>query len=170
MMFVNFAMGLISSDTNIWIDFYIVNRIEHPFLLNHEYYISSAAFTDELVAPKQLGEILVNYGLMQTDIKDEELSLALEYQETYKKLSTYDSFALALAKNRDWILLTGDKPLRDAAECENVECHGVIWIYDELLSSQKISLADYKETMGLLIAAVKAGACRLPISELKRRC
>lgn len=110
MMFVNFAMGLISSDTNIWIDFYIVNRIEHPFLLNHEYYISSAAFTDELVAPKQLGEILVNYGLMQTDIKDEELSLALEYQETYKKLSTYDSFALALAKNRDWILLTGDKP------------------------------------------------------------
>lgn len=162
-------MGLISSDTNIWIDFYTIHCLEHPFLLEHEYYISSAAFRDELVAPKQLAEELKVYGLMQTDINNEELLLALKYRNKYKGLSIYDSFALAVAKSREWILLSGDMPLRKAAKLEDVECHGVIWVYDELLRLEKITSAEYNLAMEALITAVNVGKCRLPIPELKRR-
>ena len=129
----------ISSNTNIWIDFNEINHLEHPFLLRYEYYISSAALYDELIEPPQLREKLLELGLRQTEITDEELALALEFQNIYKKLSVYDRIALAIAKTRSWILLTGDRPLRNAAKKEGVECHGAIWIYDELLRLKKLT-------------------------------
>ena len=39
----------ISSDTNIWIDFFEINHPDHPFLLENKYYLSSAAYEDELL-------------------------------------------------------------------------------------------------------------------------
>ena len=47
-------------------------------------------------------------------------------------LSVPDSFALALAKERAWTLLTGDGDLRDLATGENVDCHGVLWLLDRM--------------------------------------
>jgi hypothetical protein len=41
-----------------------------------------------------------------------------------------DSFALTLAKEREWLLLTGDSQLRELAVGENVECHGVLRLLD----------------------------------------
>ena len=48
-----------------------------------------------------------------TDLSDAEMKLAEEYSKKYKRLSVYDTFALAIAKKRSWTLLTGDQPLRN---------------------------------------------------------
>ena len=159
----------ISSDTNIWIDFFEINHPDHPFLLKYEYYLSSAAYDDELIPADDKRTVLEEYGLHLTDLSDDEMELAMEYSAKYKKLSRYDTFALAIAKIRSWALLTGDQPLRKAATHEKVECHGVIWVYDELHRLNKISNENYKEALEALIESVQEGRSRLPIDELIKR-
>lgn len=159
----------ISSDTNIWIDFYEIRRLEHPFLLEYQYYISSDAFAEEFVKSKNLREELLQAGLQLASISEEEFVDAITFQERYRKLSFHDSIALAIAKNREWVLLTGDNSLRKAAAQEDVECHGVIWVYDELLNKGKIPRSDYHEAMQALLLAVQNGKCRLPIKMLIER-
>lgn len=159
----------ISSDTNIWIDFFEVNHLDHPFRLENEYYISQRAYKDEMLKSEEMREALLLQGLKLTEIDDDEFSLAMSFREKYHALTTYDAFALSIAKTRKWILLTGDRPLRNAAEKESVECHGVIWIYDELKSAEKISSEEYRSAICDLIDAVQNGQCRLPLDELRKR-
>ena len=159
----------ISSDTNIWIDFYEIRHVDHPFLLEHEFYLSAAAYEDELIKSDELREELLEHGLRVADITDEEFTMAETYRRIYRKLSIYDAFALAIAKARSWTLMTGDHPLRTAAEREGIECHGVIWVYDELLRSGKINTESFREAMESLLVAVQDGRCRLPVNELIRR-
>lgn len=159
----------ISSDTNIWIDFFEINHPDHPFLLENKYYLSSAAYEDELLPTDEKRKILEKQGLLVTDLSDDEMKLAMEYSEKYKRLSVYDTFALAIAKNRAWTLLTGDQPLRKAAAHESVECHGLIWIYDELHRLSKLSNEILSEALQALIESVQEGRSRLPIEELTKR-
>ena len=60
----------ISSDTNIWIDFYEIRHVDHPFLLEHEFYLSAAAYEDELIKSDELREELLEHGLRVADITD----------------------------------------------------------------------------------------------------
>lgn len=159
----------ISSDTNIWIDFFEIHHLEHPFLLEHKYYLSSAAYHDELIKSEELRTTLVQLGLNRASITEDEFLMAKGFMTAYRRLSLYDCIALAIAKARSWTLLSGDKPLRKAAECEGVECHGIIWIYDELLHQAKISKTEYHEVLLSLRISVQNGRCRLPIEELDYR-
>ena len=159
----------ISSDTNIWIDFFEINHPDHPFLLNHKYYLSSAAYDDELIPADERRAVLEDYGLLVTDLTDEEMEQANEFAAKYKRLSRYDTFALSIAKRRSWVLLTGDRPLRNAALNENVECHGLLWIYDELYRLERISCARSIEALQALLISVQEGRSRLPIDELMKR-
>ena len=70
---------LISSDTNIWIDFFEINHPDHPFLLDYKYYLSSAAYDDELIPSDERRTVLKKYGLLITDLKDDEMRQAMEY-------------------------------------------------------------------------------------------
>ena len=159
----------ISSDSNIWFDFYEIHHLDHPFLLGYEFYISKNAFTDEIPASDGIRDDLLRYGLRITEITDDELTMARAYSNQYRALSMYDAIALSIAKNRHWVLLTGDKPLRIAADKEKVPCHGILWIYDELKFSGKLSETEYHSAMGDLIDAIENSGRRLPLDELKKR-
>ena len=163
-------MQFISSDSNIWLDFNVINRLEAPFLLMNIYtfLISRDTLSDELISPPDLREKLINYGLQQTDISDREFLLAVKLRKKYKQLSSYDTIALAVAKLRGIILLSGDGALRKAALSEKVEVHGTIWIVDRLLEEACVSQADYRSM--LLDLLNHCGKDRyLPISEIQKR-
>lgn len=49
-------MQYISSDTNIWLDFMIINRLELPFRLPYIYLMNSEAMEDELLNPPGIGK------------------------------------------------------------------------------------------------------------------
>lgn len=159
----------ISSDTNVWIDFHEIGHLDHPFRLNFEYYISRDTFQDEFLKSELMRNDLMNFGLHLADVTDDEFVEAVVFQERYQALSIYDTFALAIAKTRKWMLLTGDMPLRRAADMEGVEVHGAIWIYDQLKAQGKMTEDEYDDVISELIEAVKNGRCRLPIVELYRR-
>ncbi|MDD3058438.1 MAG: hypothetical protein PHO72_08955 [Sphaerochaeta sp.] len=159
----------ISSDTNVWIDFYEIGHLELPFRLDYQYYMSCDTFREEFLKSEEMKTDLMKYGLRMADVTDEEYKEANIYQTRYPALSLYDSFALAIAKKRGWVLLTGDKPLRKAADKEGVECHGTIWIYDQLKEQSKVTDVEYSTIIEALIRAVQNGQCRLPITELQNR-
>ena len=156
----------ISSDTNIWIDFYEIGHINHPFKLNYKYFISEETYNDEFCKTNTLYDELRELGLQTTELTEEEVGIAFHYHEIYRKLSLYDAFALAIAKNRDWTLLTGDMPLRKAAIKEGIEVHGTIWIYDQLKEQELISETEYFDAIDQMISATKKGKCRFPMEEL----
>lgn len=163
-------MQFISSDSNIWLDFFVINRLETPFLMKdiYTFLVSRDTLEDEIVTPPDLGKMLTSYGLQQTELSNEEYLLAVKLKERYTRLSSYDTFALAIAKLRGIILLSGDGALRKAAIKEEVEVHGTIWIVDRLLEEGRIPDSDYRSILQELLN--HSGKDRfLPSAEIKKR-
>lgn len=103
-------MEYISSDTSVWIDFSAIDRIELPFRLPYTYIMNSDAINDELLSPVHLRGELLRCGLISVELTLEEFDLAEEFGPRYPNLSIYDRIALAIAKVRKIILLTGKLP------------------------------------------------------------
>lgn len=160
---------LISSDSNIWFDFVMINKLDLPFRLNHRFFLSDITYEEELESPETLRMELSTLGLQVTSLSAEELLTAEMLATEYDRISLNDAFALSIAKSRNWILLTGDKALMEAARNEGVECHGSIWIYDELERQHQIDNGEYLEALSMLRELVKANKRRLPLSEITKR-
>ncbi len=163
-------MRLISSDTSVWIDFSTIDLIETPFRLKDRYTftMSGEAMDTELLTPEISADYLMSLGLVRVDLTETELSSAMAFGDMYIRLSFNDRIAMAIAKNRDMILLTSDGPLRKAAESEGIEVHGTIWIVDELKANEKISVQEYENILTGLLAHCGKGV-RLPVNELQKR-
>lgn len=161
-------MEYISSDTNVWIDFAAIDKLDLPFKLPYIYLMDREAIEDEMLNPPDIGKKLVNYGLCATEMTEEEFYLAEKFSDKYKKPSTYDCIALAIAKSRKLILLTGDKALRKAAQAEGVPVMGTIGILDQLLEGNYIAREDFQYCIRELLRH-NGSKVRLPLSELNKR-
>lgn len=161
-------MVYISSDTNVWIDFMTIDSLDIPFKLPFTYIMSEDAVEDELLSPAGLGKQLIALGLVPVEITIDEFFLAEKYGIQYKKLSTYDRIALAIAKCRKITLLTGDGALRKAAKKESVDVMGTLGILDELWSQKLISVEEYEICLRRLDEN-NGGAIRLPREEILSR-
>lgn len=158
----------ISSDTNVWIDFEAIGAIELPFELPCTFLMWEEAVQDEARSPESLREKLVAAGLVSVQISTEEFWLADGLGERYAGISAYDAVALAIAKSRDIVLMTGDKRLRKAASDVGVEVTGTIGVLDRLLSEERIDGEGYRACIRALLE-VNGGIVRLPEKELLTR-
>ena len=158
----------ISSDTNIWFDFEETGNLEHPFLLDNNYYLSDVTYHDEIQTSHTIHDIVETGKLQITSVPVSEIQIAGEYAEQYPALSIHDAIALAIAKTRGWILLSGDGKLREAAAQESVECHGTLWIYKSLKEQEKLTNQEYRAALEKLLDAVKHKGRRLPKNEIIR--
>ena len=70
-------MEYISSDTNVWLDFVTINRLELPFKLPYIYLMNDEAVDDELLNPPSLGEDLIDRGLRKTRTAYEQVHQTL---------------------------------------------------------------------------------------------
>jgi hypothetical protein len=77
-----------------------------------------------------VGHRLRGLGLRVEEVSKDGVANTLRYRQQRSVLSVPDSFALALAKERQWVPLTGDGRLRELAGAEKVEWHGVLWLID----------------------------------------
>ena len=161
-------MEYICSDTNVWLDFSAVGETGLPFRLSYTYVMNRDAIEDEVLSPAGLGDELKSYGLQPVDLTTEEFVLAERYGLVYRQLSRYDRIALAIARCRHIVLLTGDKALRKAAQTEGVSLIGTIGILDQLWEEGKISESEYKVCLERWLNHSTYGR-RLPINELQER-
>lgn len=161
-------MEYISSDTNVWLDFATINKLEIPFKLPYTYIMNEDAIADELLSPKGLTENLVELGLLSVELSEEEFYLAEKYSAKYSKPSLYDCVALAIAKVRGITLMTGDGALRRAAEHEGVAVIGTIGVLDQLYEGKYIAKEEYIYCLQSLLEN-NGQKVRLPEKELQKR-
>lgn len=161
-------MEYICGDTNVWLDFEYIDRVELLFKGKYKYVIPYRAIKKEMLTPPELGNKLMEYGVTGIKLTSDELELSGEYQRIYSKLSMIDRYVLAIAKKRKIILMTGDMNLRKAATKERVRVIGSLGILDMLLEDESIDVDAYKECL-CLFADYKGNKIRLPEKEINKR-
>ena len=161
-------MEYISSDTNIWFDYYTIQKLDLPFRLDCTYIIFYETLRKEVVDPPELIDELRSLGLSEIDLSDEEFFFAGELTRRYSKLTGYDAIALSIAKCRGILLLTGDNALRKAAAKEGVNFIGSIGLIDRLLREGKITTDEYVDCLTRWKSQSSDGR-RLPFDEIDER-
>jgi len=119
---------ILVSDTSVLIDLDRAGLLEAVFALPHAFAVPDVLYDREM--RDEWGDRLLALGLQVVEVSEGGVADALRYRQQRASLSVADSFALALAKEREWLLLTGDNQLRALAGDEDVECHGVLWLLD----------------------------------------
>ena len=157
-------METLVSDTSVLIDLDRGTLVEATFRLPFEFTGPDLLYEREL--REHDGPDFVRLGLRIAELDGDGVSLALRYRRKRRPLSLPDSFALALAKTNAWTLLSGDRELRELAEEEEVRCHGVLWLLDQMFEQRVIDLDDLRAGLGKIVAHPR---CRLPKPEIRKR-
>ena len=157
-------MRVLVSDTSVLID------LERGYLLKASFRLPFRFAVPDLLYERELknhgGDELIRLGLTVEELDGDDVRRALAYRQQAPALSLPDCFALTLAQTRSWILLSGDGQLRKLATKRAVECHGMLWLLDEMHDA---GVASVKELHDGLTAISKHRRCRLPMPEIRRR-
>jgi len=157
-------LQVLVSDTSVLID------LERGALLTASFRLPYGLAVPDLLYRQELqnwnGEQLRKLGLSVQALDGSGVNRALSYRRQVPALSLPDCFALALAQTRSWILLSGDNDLRQLAASQAVECHGVLWLLDEMRAA---AVANNRELHDGLSAIAAHPRCRLPRAEIRRR-
>ena len=157
-------MKALVSDTSVLVDLERGLLLEAGFRLPFKFAVPDLLYEQEL--KNHGGDELIRLGLVVEELDSENVIRALAYRDRVPALSLPDSFALALAKSHEWILLTADGALRQLAIKETVECHGVLWLLDEI---HAFGTATAKDLYNGLTTISQHPRCRLPKVEIRRR-
>ena len=106
-------MKVLVSDTLVLIDLDRGSLVEPTFRLPFEFTVPDLLYEREL--KDHGGPEFIRLGLRVAELGGDEVALALSYLRKRRSLSLPDSFALALAKTNSWMLLSGDRGMRELA-------------------------------------------------------
>ena len=146
---------LLISDANILIDMEEGGLLEAMFQLPFDFATPDILFFEEL---EEEHAHLPDLGLALKEVSSESMIYAMQLTGIYTQASRNDCFALALAKQEQCPLLTGDLALRKAAEKEAAIVKGTIWLVTQLVVHQKITTDQAQEAYNQM----KANGRRLP--------
>ena len=155
---------VVVSDTSVLIDLERGTLLEAAFRLPFAFAVPDLLYEQELKAND--GARLLELGLRISELDGDGVAAALAHRSSLPALSLPDCFALALAMRSEWTLLTGDAALRKRAEELRVDCHGLLWLLDLMLSTQA---ATQRELHGGLLAISTHPRCRLPKADVRKR-
>ena len=130
-------MLLFISDANILIDIEIGGLVAPMFSLDYQFAVPDILFYEEL---EEQHAYLRDMGLMVRDLDEKMVARVAELAVQYPKPGRNDLFALVLAASEACPLLTGDKDLKAAADKENIEVRGTLWLVTEMVTSGKITV------------------------------
>jgi len=160
-------MEYISSDTNIWIDFNVIDKVDLPFRLNCVFIMFHEAIEKEVLYPNTLAKRLLCLGLQGVDITVDEYFWADSIADKYPKLSSFDRIALAIAEIRNIVLLTGDMALRKAATQEGVSVIGSLGLLDRMYRESAIDEEELEQCL-FRLRQHNGAEIRLPEAEIKK--
>ena len=157
-------MKVVVSDTSVLIDLEHGLFLESAFRLPIQFTVPDLLYEREL---KNYSETdLTGLGLYVQELDGDAVALAMDYRQKVNTLSLPDVFAFALAKINSWMLLSGDRALREFAEEENVTFHGVFWVLDRLHEHRVIG---HSALFYGLQRIAERPRCRLPQAEINKR-
>ncbi|WP_431324633.1 hypothetical protein [Rhizobium sp. YTU87027] len=157
-------MSILVSDTSVLIDLERARLLEDMFRLPVGFAVPDLLFERELAGA--LGDQLVALGLLVEVLTPAELTRATHLSRQNARLSIPDTFAFAIAEGRGWTLLTGDGVLRELANAQAVDMHGVFWLFDQFAEGNHVPLDRLHSGLTTLFSHPR---CRLPAAEVRRR-
>ncbi|MCF6225619.1 MAG: PIN domain-containing protein [Xanthomonadales bacterium] len=148
-------MQLLISDANILIDCIEGQLLELMFRLPYSFATPDILFADEL---EDCHPHLLGFGLQLKVLDSEAMESVKHLVKRYTGPSRYDCIALALASQESCPLLTGDRALRVAAKNEGIPVHGTLWLTEQMIEHQIISIIQAHEAY----IRMKDSGSRLP--------
>ncbi len=132
-------MKVAVTDANIFIDLINLNIISHFFELGIELH-TSAEVIDEL--HDHQAAVLMAFNAVQKlkihTLSADDLEKMYEFANT-KKMSDADKTVIYIAHKEKAMVLSSDGPARNFAKQKNIEVHGLVWLFDELVHKERIS-------------------------------
>ena len=155
---------LLISDANILIDISAGNLLNVMFRLDHDFGLPDVLFVEELQA--QHPE-LPGMGLKILTLESEAVADMVALQAKHHKtgVSVNDCMALALARQEQSTLLTGDGALRQVALAEGADVKGTVWLVGQMLEA---GLVD-GERARRAYQAMKEDGSRLPWDTIRQQ-
>jgi len=129
---------LLISDANILMDVEVGDLVASMFSLDYQFAVPDVLYYEEL---EEQHAHLLDMGLQTRTLTAKSVARVEALSQTYAKPGRNDLFALALAEAEKCPLLTGDAALRQAAETEQVEVKGTVWLISEMVREQRITVA-----------------------------
>lgn len=157
-------MEILVSDTSVLIDLERCALHERVFALDAQIVVPDLLYEREL--RQYNGEEFRRLGLRVEGLTGEELQIAQALRIGAPAITVPDSLALALARERRWILLTGDAAMRMLAGEQKVDCHGVLWLLDQM---EQAAVATIQQLDTGLRQLTGHPRCRLPRAEVNIR-
>lgn len=132
-------MRLAVTDACIFIDLIVLDLVEPFFEMPFDIHTTFDVF-DELY-PEQQQKLSVYQSANQLTIHNLIQEDKEKIQETVfpRALSDNDKTVIYLADKLHALLLSSDKPVRNYSKAKSIEYHGMLWIFDKLLESNKIT-------------------------------
>ena len=158
------GMKLLISDANIIIDIIAGELVESMFALDYEFATPDILYVEELDG--QHPEI-VQAGLRLIELQSVSVSYATKLYQNgpVPGVSINDCMALALSKQEECDLLTGDAMLKQMATMEGVTVHGTLWLVGEMLDKGCLSINDAENAYKKMLD----DGSRLPLKEIKNQ-
>ena len=161
---------IVVNDTNIFIDLYEVGLLEEFFSLPWEVHTTDFVILElqregqhETVAKYKTDKRLVVPVFEAKEMS--EIGNLFQQNMNRTNLSLTDCSVWYYAKANNYILLTGDRKLRTVSVYDDVEVHGVIYVFDALVESNMISRQVAVEKLQQLCVINP----RLPKEEIDKR-
>lgn len=154
-------MLLIISDASVLIDIECGELTSAMFSLPFQFTVPDILFAEGLA--ERHGH-LSRLGLISKTMSGDLVAEAYSLHQKYIKPSVNDMLALTLAKHEGCQLLTGDKALREVAKEFNVEVHGTIWLVEQMLRGEKITV----DVACVAFQQMKDAGSRLPWIEAEK--
>ena len=130
-------MRIIVNDSSALIDLKKGELLEVFLELPFDFIISDEMLSDELLSFTKKETALMRKKMKVATLSSQEEVIVISLQRETPALTLYDCAALVISKREaGCILLTGDKRLREKAVRAGVECHGVLWIVEELTKAK----------------------------------
>ncbi len=151
------------SDSNVLIDIEDGELTNALFsLANIHFFVPDVLFEQEL---RTGHSHLIDLGLNICSLSGTSVAEVFELAQKYRKVSRIDLFALQLAKEKSALLLTGDKALSKVAKEFKIECHGTVWLVEQIIQEGIIQISEAEEAY----RRMRAAGSRLPWEEAEQR-
>ena len=140
-------------DNNILVDLYELNCIHLLFLIFDVVIIPNVIYEDETTS--EIKDILKAYpfelGSLDTEIGLDTYATLLR-DESFKRLSRYDRFAIAISKENHYFCNSNDKLVRKACEYLEVKYTGILGILGRAFKKDYITKVELESYLDDLIS------------------
>lgn len=133
-------MRLLVNDANILIDLIELGILPHFFALEYEFYTTDMVLGELYLHQQEtLLPYIDNGELIVEEVSPDDLVEIFQIMALRPTLSDKDCSAFHQARKRQATLITSDNTLRKFAIDQQLEVHGHLWVFDQMVEAATIS-------------------------------